>query len=99
MTAPDVWIAKDDGADIIRAAAVAAVGRDYNGNVTARMSGGEHSVVTLVLDHGHDDGRTPDDFHRQLLKVVAELSDTAEPAVIRPVHHAQHGWQWLTERL
>ena len=99
MTAPDVWIAKDDGSDIIRAAAVAAVGRDYNGNITARLSGAEHAVVTLVLDQGHDDGRTPDDFHSQLLKVVAELSDTAEPAIIRPVHDAQYGWRWVTGRL
>jgi len=99
MTAPDVWIAKDDGSDIIRAAAVASVGRDYNGNVTARLSGGEQAVVTLVLDREHDHGRTPDDFHRQLLKVVAELSDTAEPAIIRPVHDAQLGWRWLTEHL
>lgn len=99
MTAPDVWIAKDDGSDIIRAEAVAAVGRDYNGNIHARLSGGEHAVVTLVADQGHDHGRTPDDFHCQLLKVVAELSDTAEPAIIRPVHDAQHGWRWVTGRL
>ncbi len=99
MTAPDVWIVKDDGSDIVRAAAVAAVGRDYNGNVTARLSGGEQAVVTLVLDRGHDDGRTPQDFHRQLIKVVAELSDTAEPAIIRPVHDVEHGWRWITERL
>ncbi len=98
MTAPDVWIAKDDGSDIIRAAVVAAVGRDYNGNITARLSGGDQAVVTLVLDHGHDHARTPDDFHRQLIKVVSELSDTAEPAIIRPVH-GEHGWRWITERL
>jgi hypothetical protein len=99
MTAPDVWIAKDDGFDIIRAAAIVAVGRDYNGNVTARLSGGEHAIVTLVLDPGHNHGRTPDDFHRQLLRVVAELSDTAESALIRPVYDAQHGWRWLIERV
>ena len=99
MTAPDVWIAKDDGTDIIRGTAVAGVGRDYNGNVTARLSGGDQSIVTLVLDHGHDLARTPDDFHRQLLKIVSELRDTAEPAIIRPVHHEERGWRWITERL
>ena len=99
MTAPEVWIAKDDGSDIVRAAAVAGVGRDYNGNVTARMSGTDQAVVTLVLDHDHDHGRTPDDFHRQLLKIVSELRDTAEPTIVRPVHHAEHGWRWITERL
>ena len=52
MNAADVWLAKDDGGDIVRVAAIAAVGRDYNGNVTARLSGGEQPVVTLVANHG-----------------------------------------------
>jgi hypothetical protein len=99
MTAPDVWIAKDDGSDIIRAAAIASVGRDYNGNITARLSGCEQVAVTLVLDHGHNHGRTPEDFHRQLLKVVAELSDAAEAAIVLPVHDAERGWRWVGERL
>ena len=46
MNAADVWLAKDDGGDIVRVAAIAAVGRDYNGNVSARLSGGEQAVVT-----------------------------------------------------
>ncbi|HTA10183.1 MAG TPA: hypothetical protein VK836_16810 [Streptosporangiaceae bacterium] len=99
MTAPDVWIAKDDGSDIIRGTAVAGVGRDYNGNITARLSGGDQAVVTLVMDQGHDHTRTPDDFHRQLLRIVSELRDTAEPAIIVPVHHEEHGWRWITQRL
>jgi hypothetical protein len=99
MTASDVWIAKDDGSDIIRAAAVASVGRDYNGNITARLFGCDQAVVTLVLDHGHNHGRTPDDFHRQLLKVISELSDAAEAAIARPVHDPERGWRWTTERL
>jgi hypothetical protein len=99
MTAPDVWIAKDDGTDIIRGNAVAGVGRDYNGNITARLTGGDQAVVTLVMDQGHDHTRTPADFHRQLLKIVSELRDTAEPAIIRPVHQPERGWRWITERL
>jgi hypothetical protein len=99
MTAPDVWIAKHDGSDIIRAASVASVGRDYNGNITARLSGCDQAVVTLVLDHGHDDGRTPEDFHRQLLKIISELSDAAEGAVVRPVHDPERGWRWVSDRI
>jgi hypothetical protein len=99
MAASDVWIAKDDGSDIIRAADIASVGRDYNGNITARLSGCEQAVVTLVIDHGHDHGRTPEDFHRRLLKVVSELSDAAEAAVVRPVHEDEQGWRWVSERL
>ena len=79
MPTPDVWVAKDDGSDIIRAEAIAAVGRDYNGAVTARLSGGEGSAVTLVAVAPHEGKHTPDGFHRQLIRVVAQLSDAAGP--------------------
>jgi hypothetical protein len=94
MAAPDVWVAKDDGSDIIRATAIAGVGRDYNGNVTVRMTGGEQAAVTLVADSGHDGLRTPTDFHLQLLRVITELSDTSEPALVRPSHDEVQGWKW-----
>lgn len=99
MSAADVWVAKDDGSDIVRAAAIAGVGRDYNGNITVRLSGGEQTAVTLVHGDVPDRVRAPDDFHRQLLKVTTELSDTAESAIVRPVCDAEHGWRWHTERL
>jgi len=91
MRAAEVWVAKDDGSDIVRVAAIAGVGRDYDGNVTARLSGGEQSVVTLVAHHGPP---TPDDFHLQLLRMISQLSDTAESAVIRPLHDELRGWHW-----
>jgi hypothetical protein len=98
MTAPDVWVAKDDGGDIIRASAIVGVGRDYNGNITARLCGGDQGIVTLVpsqAQHPH----TPDDFHRQLLRVMTQLSDSAEPALVRPAHDAEHGWRWIINQL
>lgn len=39
VTAQVVWVAKDDGSDITRADTIAGVGRDYNGNITARLAG------------------------------------------------------------
>ncbi len=99
MSAPDVWVAKDDGSDIVRAVAIAGVGRDYNGNITVRLAGGESAAVTLVVPGAHEGTHTPDDFHRQLLKVVGELSDTAQGVIVRPAHDEQHGWRWVTERL
>lgn len=88
----DVWVAKDDGSDLIRATAIVGVGRDYNGNVTARLSGGEQPVVTLVAArHGQP---TPNDFHVRLLEVITQLADTAEAAIIRPVHDESRGWTW-----
>jgi hypothetical protein len=96
VNARTVWVAKDDGSDVIRADAIAGVGRDYNGYITARLAGGEGSVVTLV---GAASGApsTPEDFHRQLIKIAAELSHAAEASVVRPVRDEQSGWQWVNE--
>ena len=93
-----VWVAKEDGSDIIQAGAIAGVGRDYNGNVTARLAGGEGSAVTLVAPTPSCPS-TPDDFHRQLIKLAAELSDAAEASVLRPVCDEKNGWQWVSEPL
>ena len=99
MSASDGWVSKDDSSDIVRAEAIAGVGRDYNGNITARLAGGDGAAVTLVDPGAHDGLRTPDDFHRQLLKVVTEVSDTTQATIVRPVRDEQHGWRWITEPL
>ena len=99
MSAPVVWVVKDDGSDIIRSDAIVGVGRDYNGNVTARLGGGEGSAVTLVAPGAADGPHTPDDFHRQLIGILAELSHAAEATIVRPVCDEEHTWQWLTEPL
>jgi hypothetical protein len=98
MTAPEVWVAKDDGSDLIRAEAIMAVSRDYTGTVTARLSGGEGSAVTLVTVASHEGKHTPDDFHRQLIRVVNQLLDAAQAAVVRPVWN-DRSWHWDTEPL
>jgi hypothetical protein len=98
MAAPDVWVAKDDGSDLIRAGAIVAVGRDYTGTVTARLSGSEGSATTLVTVVSHEGKHTPDDFHRQLVRAVAQLADAAEATVVSPVWD-DHGWHWATEPL
>jgi hypothetical protein len=100
MTSQDVWVTKDDGSDIVRVAAITAVGRDYNGTITVRLAEGEHATVTLVAtDAGHDRDHPPSDFHRQLLRVIAQLADTAEPAIVRPAYEPDDGWHWVIERL
>jgi hypothetical protein len=98
MAASEVWVAKDDGSDLIRAGAITAVGRDYTGTVTVRLSDGEASAVTLVTVASHEGKHTPDDFHRQLIRVVAQLSDAAQAAVVHPAWD-DHGWRWTTEPL
>ena|SRR5437764_8246249 len=99
VSAQVVWVAKDDASDIIRTDAIAGVGRDYNGNITARLAGGEGSAVTLVAPGTSDRPHTPDDFHRQLIKMIAELSHTAEAMIVRPVCEEGHGWRWVNEPL
>ena len=54
--------------------------------------------MTLVTVASHEGKHTPDDFHRQLVRVVAQLSDAAQPAVVRP-EWDKHGWRWATEQL
>ena len=99
MSSRVVWVAKDDGSDIIRGDTIAGVGRDYNGNITARLAGGEGSTVTLVASHTPDGPHTSDDFHRQLIKILAELSHAAEATMVRPVWDEEHGWRWVSEPL
>jgi hypothetical protein len=97
MDAPHVWVAKDDGSDIIRAAAIVGMGMDYDGHVTARLAGGPGGAVTLVVPGSRED--PPADFHRQLIRMVAELSDAAGAFMVRPVWEEPRGWQWVTEAL
>lgn len=99
MSTATVWVAKDDGSDIIRADAIAGVGRDYNGNITARLVGGESAAVTLVASGMSEGPHPPIDFHRQLVRLIAELSHAADAAVVRPVSEEHHGWRWVTEPL
>ena len=99
MDAPDLWVANDDGTDLIRAREIAAVGLDYDGNVTARLAGHDSTVVTLVAHRTHRDEHKPGDLHRQLLRVMAELGDSSAAHIVRPVHHESRGWQWVSEPL
>jgi hypothetical protein len=99
MDAADVWVAKDDGSDLVRARAIVGVGIDYNGNVTARLGDGEAAIVTLVAHGSHDRPHTPDDFHRQLIRIVAQLDDAAGAFMVRPVCDELRGWRWVTEPL
>jgi hypothetical protein len=99
MDAPEVWVAKDDGSDIVRATAIVGVGIDYNGNVTARLGHGEGATVTLA-NSGKQPGMHPaEDFHRQLIRIIAQLADASGAFLVRPVHDEVRGWQWLTEPL
>lgn len=99
MNAKDVWVANDEGSEIIRAREIAAATLDYDGNVTVRLAGGDGAVVTVAGHRTHHDERRPGDFHRQLIRVVAELSDAAGAFLVRAVYDETRGWQWVSEQL
>jgi hypothetical protein len=95
----DVWVVNDDGSEIVRARDIVVAGLDHDGGVTVRLAGGDGAIVTIAGHRaGHDEHR-PDEFHRQLLRVIAELSDAAGTFLVRAVHDETRGWQWVTEPL
>lgn len=57
MAAVDVWVAKDDGTEIIRARDITAVSLDHHGDVVVRLAS-DAALVTLVR------GRADQDEHR-----------------------------------
>ena len=99
MDVTDVWVANDEGTEIVRARDIAGVSLDYDGNVTVRLTGGDGAVVTIAGHRAHHEEHRPDDFHRQLARVVAKLSDAAGAFLVRAVHDETRGWHWVSEPL
>jgi hypothetical protein len=75
------------------------VSLDYNGNVTVRLAGGDAALVTLVAHRTHHDEHRPEQYHRELIRVLAELSDASGAHLVRPVRHEARGWEWISEQL
>jgi hypothetical protein len=71
----DVWVVNDEDTEIVRARDIAVACLDYDGNLTVRLAGGDGTVVTIAGHRAHHDEHRPDEFHRQLIRIVAELSD------------------------
>lgn len=95
----NLWVANDDGTELVRAREIASVGLDYNGTVTARLAGHDGAVVTLVAHRAHRDEHKPGDLHRQLLEILAHLGDSSGARIVRPVHDEARGWVWTSEPL
>jgi hypothetical protein len=94
-----VWVANDDGTEIVRARDISVASLDYDGNVNVRLAVADGAAVIVVAHRAHREERRPDDFHRQLIRVIAELSDAAGAFLVRAVHDETRGWQWVTEPL
>lgn len=94
-SALDIWIATSDGRNMIRADAIVVVRVD-GGRVTAQLHDEAKVSVTLVDDPAGP--HPPDDFHHQLIHLIAELADDGGRQLIRPWRD-EHGWRWTTESL
>ena len=99
MDITDVWVASDEGTEIVRARDIVGASLDYDGNVTVRLTGADSAVVTIAGRRANHEQARPDDFHRQMVRVIAQLSDAAGPFLVRAVHHETRGWQWVSEPL
>ena len=95
----DVWVANDEGTELIRARDITVANLDYNGNVKVRLAGADGVVVTVVAHRAHQEEHRPGDLHRQLVRVITGLSDAAGAFLVRAVHDETRGWQWVTEPL
>ncbi|MCW2889864.1 MAG: hypothetical protein QOE54_1106 [Streptosporangiaceae bacterium] len=85
-----------DEHDLIRATAIIAVHLDDDGTVAARLADAAQETVTLVT--GSADVATPPDFHRQMIRMVAELADSSGAQLVR-ARRDQRGWHWVAEPL
>jgi hypothetical protein len=99
MNAKDVWVTNDEGSEIVSARDITAVTLDYDGNVTVRLTGGDGLAVTVAGHRAHRDERRPGDFHRQLIRIIAQLSDASGAFLVRAVYEETRGWQWVSEPL
>lgn len=99
MSAKEIWVANDEGTEIVRARDIAAATLDHDGNVTVRLVGGEGVIVTIAGHRAEHDEHRPSDFHRQLIHVIAELSDAAGAFLVRAAHDQARGWQWISDPL
>ena len=99
MDATDVWLANDEGTEIIRVRDIAGASLDYDGTYHGAIGGVDGAVVTVAGHRTHHEEPRPGDFHRQLIRAIAELSDASGPFLVRAVHHETRGWQWSSEPL
>ncbi|MEV3923718.1 hypothetical protein [Actinomadura coerulea] len=93
----DVWISAADGDDLIRADAIVILRMDRTGRLTVQLR--DEAKVSVTLLEGSPGGtRPPVDFHRQLIRLIAELADSSETRLVR-ARHENGAWHWTSESL
>ena len=99
MDVTHVWVANDDGTEIVRARDIAVAILDYDGNVKVRLAGADGPLVTLAGHRAHHEEHRPEGFHRLLIRAIAELPDGPGAFLLRAAHDETRGWQWVSEPL
>jgi hypothetical protein len=94
--AADVWIAANDGRDLVRADAIVLFRFDDTGRLTAQLR--DEARVTVTLLEGAASGRPPGDFHRQLIRTISELAASSGAHLVY-AHKDDRGWHWVSETL
>lgn len=95
----DVWIGNDEGTEIVRARDIVSASLDYDGNVTVRLASRDGALVTVAGHRAHNEEHRPDDFHRQLMRIVTDLSGTPGAFLVRAEYQQERGWSWSSESL
>ncbi|GAA0587332.1 hypothetical protein [Actinomadura livida] len=93
-TVPEVWIEAGGGQDMVRADMIVVLRLDETGRLTAQLR--DEARVSVTLLEGSADPRPPDDFHRRLIRTVAELGRTGGAQLVRARHDGD-GWHWVSE--
>ncbi|MEU8302832.1 hypothetical protein AB0C84_04660 [Actinomadura sp. NPDC048955] len=93
----EVWISAADGDDLIRADAIVILRMDRTGRLTVQLR--DEAKVSVTLLEGSPGGaRPPADFHRRLIRLIAELADAGGTRLIR-ARHENGAWHWTSEDL
>ncbi|MEV4003496.1 hypothetical protein [Actinomadura sp. NPDC049753] len=93
----EVWISAADGDDLIRADAIVILRMDRTGRLTVQLR--DEAKVSVTLLEGSPGGaRPPADFHRQLIRLIAELADSSGTQLVR-ARHENGAWRWTSESL
>jgi hypothetical protein len=94
-TTPNVWIATSDGRDMIRADAIVVIRMDGE-RVTAQLR--DEGRVSVSLVDGSNGPHPPSDFHRRLVKIIAELSEASGGQLVIAVCD-DDSWRWSVEAI
>ncbi|TDD84373.1 hypothetical protein E1293_12950 [Actinomadura darangshiensis] len=96
VTVPQVWVEAGGGHDMVRADAIVMLRLDETGRLTAQLR--DDAKVSVTLLKGSSGTHPPEDFHRQLIRAVAELADSSGAQLVR-ARHKGGAWRWVSEPL